>query len=478
MKLLPTLFLSSFLIGGVLLAQDAAPTPMPDLSNEFTGVVPLSELVRQGVITQEQANKIKGGAIGIEPQVKSKSFVKSLTISGFSQFSYAYIAPHDEALPNPASTSTFYVPNLAFGVAADLGSGWSTNITANFGSGFSSRNYLDKAFIEKKFDDIGAVSIGYNKAHFGLEQYTSSRYIPATDRSIATSYFTSSYSRIGAGMFPLSTGGLGTTRLGLGARRLGVFWEGEIPGVDGLEYFAEITQGFQNFSAPATTGTQNQLGYSGGVQYSTKWDDGKVTVGVNGTYMPEGNSLAVRNAVTFLNKSNAIAAIDPFVQLKVGDFQAIGEFLGAYVENGRATGTSGPLSVSGYNSGSATPLGANVFLMYLFNDTIEPVFRFSMIDSDQAGVNPSVVSQGPAFGGAVPGVAPGTASPVLSPLGIGFFNAAQSYYFGLNWYILGNNAKISAGYERVQFGGRWDGAGFDGPDASEDVIRIRAQIVF
>lgn len=468
MKLLKNLLLASFLTTAVVHGQ----------GTNFSGVVPLEELVRQGVITQDQSDAIRGSAVGIEPQVKAKAPVERLLITGYSQFTFAYIAPHDDALANPPSTSTFYLPNMIFGVSADLGSGWGTTIQANLGAGFSSRNYIEKAYVAKAFEDIGTIKAGFQKAHFGLEQYTSSRYLPAADRSIATSYFTSSYSRIGAGVFPLSTGGLGTTRLGLGARRMGVFWEGEIPGVDGLEYFAEITQGYQNFAPPSNTGSQNQMGYSGGVQYGTEWDGGSVLFGVNGTYQPEGNSLSVNNAVTRLNQSNAIAGVDPFIQLEVGDFRAIGEFLGAYVEHGRATGTSGPTSITGYNTDDAYPLGANVFLTYLIGDTIEPVFRFSMIDSDQAGVNPSVVSRGPSFGGAVPGAAPGTASPVLSPLGVGFFNAAQSYYFGLNWYILGNDAKITAGYERIQFGGRWDGAGFNGPDASEDAFRIRAQVVF
>lgn len=461
-----------------LLLATAVATTAARADDEFTGVVPLSELVRQGVITQEQADQIQGGAIGIEPKVKAKSYVKSLTISGYSQFTYAYIAAHDEALPNPPQTSTFYIPNLIFGVSADLGTGWSTTVQANLGTGFASRNYIEKAYIEKAFEDIGIAQIGYKKARFGLEQYTSSRYLPAADRSVATNYFTSSYSRIGAGVFPLSTGGLGTTRLGLGARRMGVFWEGEIPGVDGFEYFAEVTQGYQNFAPPSNTGSQNQMAYYGGLQYTSEWDDGKIILGVNANYTPEGNSLTVNNAVTRLDQSNAIAGIDPFVQLEYGDFTVIGEFLGAYVERGQATGTNGPLSITGYNTDNAMPYGATVFLTYLFGDVVEPVFRFSMVESDNAGINPSVVSAGPAFGGAVPGAIPGTASPVLSPVGIGFFNNAQSYYFGLNWYFLGNNAKISAGYERIQFGDRWDGAGFGGPGASEDSIRIRAQVVF
>lgn len=461
-----------------LLIAALGATSLPGQGADFSGVIPLSELVRKGVITQEQADQIQGSAVGIEPKVQTKAPVHRLMITGYSQFAFAYIAPHDDALPNPPSTSTFYLPNMIFGVSAELGNGWGTTIQTNLGNGFASRNYIEKAYLEKEFEDIGNVKAGFMKARFGLEQYTSSRYLPAADRSIATGYFTGSYSRIGAGVFPLSTGGLGTTRLGLGARRLGVFWQGEIPGVDGLNYFAEITQGYQNFAPPSNMGSQNQMGYSGGVQYESEWDGGSLTVGVNATYQPEGNSLSINNVVTRLNQSNAIAGVDPYFQLKLGDFSAIGEFLGAYVERGRATGTSGLTSITGYNTADAHPIGGNLFLSYLIADTIEPVVRFSIVDSDEAGINPSVVSLGPAFGGAVPGAIPGTASPVLSPLGVGFFNAAQSYYFGLNWYILGNDVKISAGYERIQFGGRWNGSGFGGPDASEDAIRMRAQVVF
>jgi len=470
----------------VILLALAAPVQAQS-DPEFTEVVPLSELVRKGVITQEQAELIRNsGAVGIEPRVVTKPQVKQLTVSGWAQFSYDYIAAHDDALPNPASTNTFRIQNLVMGIGADLGSGWSGSINANFANGFGARNYLDSAYIKKKWDDYGAVYFGYKKARFGLEQYTSSRLIPAVQRSIATSYFTSGYSRIGAAIFPGSPAGLGTTRLGLGARRIGLAWSGVVPGFDGFSYYAEVTNGYQDFAAPANTGQGNSIGYQGGLQYewAAKHDnelyDGLVLdLGVNATYQPEGNSLqspapvgALANVP--LNRSNSITGIDPFVEASYEHIHLVGEFMGAWVERGKASGTRGPASVTGYNTADAFPIGVNAFLTYVFDDTIEPVFRFSMVDSDGAGVNPSVVSAGPAFGGPAPGGAFGTVSPV----GVGFFDSAQAYYFGFNWYILGNNAKLSAGYEFINFQDRWNGFGFGGPDATEEAVRVRMQLVF
>ncbi|WP_269540704.1 porin [Cerasicoccus fimbriatus] len=462
---LKTVFLALSLASALpVLAQDES---LPELS----GVVPLSELVRQGVITQAQADQIRGSAVGIEPRVTSKKHVQKITISGYGQFAFAYATGHDDALPNPPANSEFYLPNMIFGVSADIGSGFSTTIMANLGAGFSSRNYIEKAYVEKEFEGYGNVQAGFKKAHFGFEQYTSSRYLPAPNRSIATSYFTSSFNRIGSGVYGTSPAGLGTTRLGLGARRLGVYWAGEIPKIDGFEYFAEITQGYQNFSAPSNTGSQNHMGYSGGIQYTHDLDDGMLKVGVNGTYMPEGNSFSAGG----LSQSNSIGAVNPFAEVKYEGFHFIGEFFVANVENGKASYLNGPTSITGFNSGDATPFGGTFYATYLFGD-IEPVFRFSMIDSNEAGLNPSVVTRGVAFGGASPGAAPGTA--VLSSSGVGFFNAAQSYYFGVNWYFLGDDAKIGAGYEFVQFGGRWMATSFGGPDASEGIFRVAAQVVF
>lgn len=457
-----------------------------DMPAEYSGVVPMQELVRQGIITREQAEMIRSGAVGIAPRVQLKKKQDRVTISGFVQVYYSYIAPHDEALPNPPATNDFTTQNLILGIDASVGAGWHAVINANFAQGFAARNYLDGVYIRKFWEDIGAAYLGYKKARFGLEQYTSSRYIPAVQRSIATNYFTGSFNRIGAGTFPLSAAGVGTSRLGLGNRHVGVFWSGLVPGVDGLSYYAEVVQGFQDYAAPANTGSANQLAYYGGVQYSSHKEFGPpppaelaYTIGINANYTPTGNSLDFLSPIGRFSKSNEIVAIDPFFHIRYEGFQAIGEFMGAMVERGRATGTNGLYSINGYNTPNAFPFGANGILSYLIDDTVEPIFRFSYINSDEAGINPNVVSNGPAFGGAVPlaGV-PGAASPAISPLGVGFFDEAASYYIGLNWYILGNDVKISAGYERVQFYGRWTGAGFGGPNASEDVVRIRAQVVF
>ncbi|WP_309387131.1 porin [Cerasicoccus frondis] len=463
MKSYANIFAAALFMAAPLFAEE---TPVPELS----GVIPLSELVRQGVITQAQADQIQGAAVGIEPRVVSKSHVKKLTVSGYGQFAFAYATGHDDALPNPAANSEFYLPNFIFGVSADIGSGFSTTIQANMGDGFAARNYLEKAYVEKEFEDYGNVQAGFKKAHFGFEQYTSSRYIPAPNRSIATNYFTGGFSRSGAGTFAASNTGLGTTRLGLGARRLGVYWAGEVPQVKGFEYFAEVTQGYQNFAAPSNTASQNHMGYSGGVQYGDKFSNGKYEFGVNGTYMPEGNSWNSSSGPR-ITQSNSIGAVNPFAKLDYGNFRVMGEFFAASVENGKASFVNGPGSISGLNSGDTTPWGGTLYLTYLWGK-LEPVFRFSAVDSNGGGVNPSVVKAGVAFGGAQPG------TTTLTSNGQGFFDAAQSYYVGLNYYFLGTDAKIGAGWEHIQFGGRFNGTSFGGADASEDVIRIAAQVVF
>lgn len=457
--------------GTDITSVDASSTPL-----DYDGIVPLSELVRKGIISQEQSEYIRSGAIGIEPSVKVKNSKEQLTISGYVQYAYVYNQPHDDALPNPPAVSQFYSQNVILGFDASLVNDWHAVINANFAQGFSSRNYLDGAFIHKYWKDYGAVYLGYKKAQFGLEQYTSSRHIPAVNRSIATRYFTGGYSRIGANNArAYSPVGLGTTGLGMGSRRLGVFWSGKVEPLEGLSYNVEVTNGYSDFNAPANTGSRNQLGYYAGIKYDLDSEIGPsvmrevdVTVGLNTTYQPDGNSYSFGG----VDSTNSIWGVDPYVQLEYGNINVIAEFMGANIEKGKASNST---QVTGLNTGDAFAMGGNFFISYIFQERFEPVFRFSILDSDGAGISPSgVVSQGPSFGGQVPGAAPNT----ISPVGVGFFNSAQAYYLGLNWYILGNDVKLSAGYEHIQFGGRWNGAGFGGPDASEDSIRIRAQVVF
>lgn len=450
----------------------------------FESIVPLSELVRKGIISDSQAELIRTGAIGIEPTVRATDSKEQITISGYVQFYYTYAAGHDDALPNPPSRSEFVTQNLILGINAKLYEEWHAVINANFADGFANRNYLDSTYIRKFWPDVGAFYMGYKKARFGLEQYTSSRTIPAVQRSIATNYFTGTYDRLGAGLFAPSLAGVGTTSLGLGSRRVGVFWSGMAPYIDGLTYYAEVTQSYQDFEAPPNTGSRNQLGYSGGIQYNFDAEHGPalvdhfdISLGVNATYQPDGNSLEITTPAGTFSQNNSIVGIDPFVQLEYHNFHFIGEFMAAIVERGRATGDNGPLSITGYNTPNAVPVGGNAYASYLIADTIEPVFRFSFVDSDGAGISPGVVSNGTSFGGPVPG-GPPVPRFNLAPVGTGFFDQAQSYYFGFNWYILGNDVKVSAGYERIEFQNRWDTTGFGGPNASEDVVRIRTQVVF
>ena len=88
---------------------------------------------------------------------------------------------------------------------------------------------------------------------------------------------------------------------------------------------------------------------------------------------------------------------------------------------------------------------------------IGPAFRFSYLDTDGRGVSPSdVIRQSVNVSGDTP------------------YLRVKSFYFGLNWYIRGDNLKVQSGYEYAHFDGGVGGA--HGLDVNW--FRTQVQVLF
>ena len=396
----------------------------------------LDLLVSKGVITQGDADKVSKG--GLIVQAKEKA-VKKITFSGRIQEQFQWFDVDSSGADSPASKTGFQMRRLYLGVNAEMGNGFSGTFVADFAkTGTNGADYIAEAFITKKVDMdylSGALDLGYKKVQFGFEENTSSSRLMSIERSMATRYFVESQKS-------------GTSRnIGFGSRYAGAFWQGKVKQLDGLEYGVAVTNS-QNYtikpgSAGAATGeADNSLNFWGNVSYSGKIDAIAFKVGVNGGWGPSANIVATGNY-------GGIFAVNPYAQVKWENLTVWGDFLFANVEKGKNSGTE-----------TASPMGLNIGAEYLFDTDdlgkIGPTIRYSWLDTDGRGTR---------IGDGMSG-APNA----------GDFNAAQSIFAGINWYIMGNNVKFQAGYEWAQYNGKVAATYAGYTDAH--AMRIQVQVLF
>ncbi len=120
-------------------------------------------------------------------------------------------------------------------------------------------------------------------------------------------------------------------------------------------------------------------------------------------------------------------------QNRLEAFQTAVELLGASIKSGRQGGVD-----------NSDPLGANLILSLQQNDELEYVVRFSFLDGDHRGIRVSDAIRR-------------AEDPESDPA----YDIVIAGYIGVNWYIDGDDIKLSAGYEYADFDQRLDGSGKD-----------------
>jgi hypothetical protein len=429
----------------------------------------LDLLVQKGVITQTEADTVaKSAAIPVTPK---EAAVKKLQLEGLIQIQYDYLSTQDKAAHSiqPPTTSQFSVRRAYFGAIADLGNGWSGEALFDFAAGPQTsaapqaqptQNNFEKIIISKKFDDYGIGTAGFQKVQWDQEENTPSSQLKTIERSIATNYFDGPW------------GGSATGRLGFGNRHTGLFWNGTIPAVDGLYYGAGFTNGIQsttNFgNSPAGTAAYNEFASWFNLGYANKYGGFSYKVGVNLGYAGDANSVSGLTAAQGHNQNNSIYGYNPYATISYAGFSLSAEFLQAEVQNGRLGGTTAPTTV--YSN--AAPYGFNVTPSYKINDQWELAAKYSALFTNGRGTTINPVDRNAQNTFVIPGALPANNASN--------FDNAWSLYAGVNYYVIGTDLKISAGYEYTQFTDRQNitGGPFNGPRASVNGIRTQIQLLF
>jgi hypothetical protein len=417
----------------------------------------LDLLVKKGVITQADADGVAKATAVVTPK---DATVKKLQLEGLIQLQYDWIATNDKAAgaSNPAATNEFFIRRAYLGALADLGNGWGGEVVLDFAAtgpsqvsaapqSQNTQNLFEKIIITKKIDGWGLATAGFQKVQFDHEENTPNAELKPIERSLVTNYFTGPW------------GGATTGRLGFGNKHTGLYWSGVLPAVDGLFYGVALTNGIQSTtsfgnSAPGAAAYNEFAGWAN-LGYGSKVGDVTYKVGLNFGYAGDANSTS--GAAGVAPQNNAIWGYNPYATVTWGDLSFTGEFIQAEVDNGRVNG-------AGVTS-RAAPYGFNLTPSYKISDQWEVVGRYSYLSTNGRGES---ISQG--------------IRNAANPLVGGAFDTAWSIYGGINYYLIGNSLKISAGYEFAQysdrFGGGTPGQPFTGPRANVSAIRTRIQLLF
>jgi len=372
----------------------------------------LDLLVAKGVLTESEASAVAAELKAEQPTfvtAKGKA-VTDIKLTGRLHAQYDNISND----VGESSQNGFYFRRLYLGAEAKFTNNWHAALIANFG-GEDGDAAIDKAIIGWEYDPMAEFGVGYQKVPFGLYETTSSSRIKTVERSIANRYFAES------------------DGLGFSARHTGFFVEGDLGG--GFSYAAAgVSNTAGNDRTDRLRKDENGLAFFGRLQWeSEETDAGQFLFGVDLGQKDGGSTIGGGKGDLFAYGFHA--------NYSVGDFNLSGEILGTTVED-----------VAGEDQDI---FGFTVIPSYKINDKWEIVGAYSMIDTDNADllnaddlVRRSNIDKGFAY------------------------NEGESFYVGFNYYIIGNDLKLSGGYENATFDST------SGDEVEIDAFRLRLQALF
>jgi hypothetical protein len=380
----------------------------------------LDLLVKKGVLTDQEATAVAAELQADAPvyvTAKGKA-VDSIKLTGRVHFQYDSINNDN----GDNSEDGFFFRRLYLGAEAKFFENYYAKLIANYSDDDGDID-IDKAIVGWKYSSAFTGEAGYQKAPFGFYETTSSSKIKTVERSIANRYFVE-----GDG-------------IQLGGRHTGLFAKGDLGG--GFGYKAAIVQ-----SVPSNTRNDNReddnRGFGGfaRVQWESEEFDngGQLMLGADLAFMQDGNRFIGNGAVA---QDSDLIAYGIHGQYSLGDFLLSAEALATTVDD----------VVIGANTDDVDVFGFTVVPSYKINDQWELVGQYSYIDSDDANLLD-------------------IDNLVRRSNVTGDYNEGVSYYIGFNYYIKGNDLKLTGGYELSEFEAN------GGNDVEVDTFRLRLQALF
>lgn len=355
-------------------------------------------------------------AKGLPAIVTSKSkAIKDLKLTGRLHFQYDNI----DGDTDDSAQDGFYFRRIRLGAEAKFYEDFYGKLILDIGGDSDSDTDIDKAVIGWKYDPAANFEAGYTKVPFGIQETTSSAKIKTAERSIANRYFVE-----GDG-------------LALGGRHTGLFAKGDLGA--GFNYKAAVvSSGPSNDRDDDLTGDRNSLSYFGRLQWESEETDlGEILLGVDAGLNTDGSSFVGNGG----SGDGDVYAFGIHADYQIGNLNVLAEYLHGETEDVSATGDDESAS------------GFTIIPSYKINDQWEIVTAYSYIETD-----------GGDFLDADDLVRRSNVS--------GDFEEGESFYIGFNYYIIGNDLKLTGGYEFATFE---DSAG---EEVDIDAFRLRLQALF
>jgi phosphate-selective porin len=361
-------------------------------------------LVKKGYLTAEEAETVLNEAGATQAQsrgvfIPKSKLVEKVTVSGRLHAQYDNLSADVDHGSDPATENSFQLRRTLLGVKAELVDGWYGEIVADFSE---DNNRLDKAYIGKKLGNHRIIA-GYDKAPFGIEETRSSSKIKAVERSPLNRFFIED--------------------MDWGSTVAGLQLHGE-PAA-GLGYALAVTNARQknlkDGSDYSSDNTENSMAWWGRLGYQLQNDAFPLLIGADVGYIPEDGAIQYDDSLV---KRDALMW-DIYADLGMDRFSMLAHMMGADMDHAAANGNGEA------NSSNASPIGFNLQPAFFLTDKLEAVLSYSWIDSDGVGIDPSDVTR-------------------RVNDNSGLWDKYQSIYLGGNWYIRGNDLKLSAGYEYAE----------------------------
>jgi phosphate-selective porin len=396
----------------------------------------IDALLRKGILTDQEAEDLRADlANDATAKLASTSLTPNmtkLTISGRIQYQFVALDTSIHGpTSDPAHVSHAFLRRVRLGFKANFLNGWSSYINYDLGT-----SVFDAAYIEKILNSTWTVQAGYKKAPIGYEEYfLSSGALKAIERSTVTRYFVESNNgrRLGGGKYHNGIWLLGKNPSGL-------TWEVALTNAESI--------GHAVGDATTTGGSgNNNFAYWANIGYMKALPEGKGSfrTGASVGFLPDQGGKT--SAAPFVVPGNDLKVWSVYGDLRYGQFSLLGEYFGSEVDLGASS------------TMDASPWG--FWLMGTYRTgAFEPVIRYSFTDSDGRGIQ--------------------TGDGIRSAASGGTMNELSELFVGLNWYLLGNEAKhemkLQAGYLVGE--SKDTTAGVSGPKANVQGFRSQLQVNF
>jgi len=401
----------------------------------------IDALARKGILTDQEAEDLRADLAkensAATVSTAKGSFLDKVTLTGRLQLQYVQLSTDikdpnpEDTIPSPADPADsdhFFIRRARIGVRANFMANLSGFINYDLGGTF-----FDAATITWKANDMFSLDAGLRKAPIGMEEFiTSSGSLKAIERSAVTRYFMEDRNDrvLGAGKYRLGVWGV------IGNQKKGLSGQVAITNPEGVSTGSGA-------GATSNGGNDTQAFWSH-IAYRGTFTDGSWMIGSSAGFLPKqgGRQPAASGSPRYDMLVGNLMGEVTFLK----NFTVAAEFYRAEVENGVNNGVK------------ITPSGWYVQPSYRMGN-FDIVARYGMVDTDGRGI---ALSDGIR----------------RTPSG-GNMDELREGYLGGNWYLRGNDVKLSLGYVWGETEGAEVGNGpTDSVKATTSGIRSQMQINF